>query len=657
MFKNKIIITLVSIVSLLTIFYSARAITMTSDEFLKIVGNNLSGEDFLGLAVYTVSQGGTGTATAPTNGQLLIGNSSGTYDVNTLTAGTNVTISEGDGSITINSTGGGSGSGTVSTSTIPTVGNLAYWTSNSFPSLLGDVATSSLTASAPISLSNPISVIGDSASVLSCASASGSQAGCLASADWTTFNNKWDAIGDISLDKGHFIVGDDSGTAQATSSIFMSSTGNVGIGTVNPAWPLQIAKSGTLVVSASSTDATTNTQAQFQSITDASTMFFTTHAAARTATAYGITLGGWGELSVNNNFGTNKGMIIGSRTNTPIVFGTNALERLRINNTGMIGIGTTTPWGLLSLTNTSATVPSFVVEDSTSPDATPFIIDKDGNVGIGTAIPANQLHVHSISTGGDDLIQMTNADTGITTTDGFIIGIGGTETAYLWNYENTNLRFAVNNAEKMTLQSDGNLGIGDTSPLSLLTVGNGDLFQINSSGAIVAITGLSGATGSYDFGGATSIEIVNGSAPTVDAIGEIALDTTDNQLLIATSTNASFPAVIPLKGKIRFKVASTTEPFFSGFTTGKLIGLPPDSDGYTVTHITCSVWGGTSIVVNVTDGANDSNTATCGTATSTVAFTSNNTFTANEGASVETGTVTGAPNALYVNLTTQTTRE
>jgi hypothetical protein len=41
---------------------------------------------------------------------------------------------------------GGSGTGTVSTSTIPTVGQIAYWTSNGFPSLLGSVATSTLTA-------------------------------------------------------------------------------------------------------------------------------------------------------------------------------------------------------------------------------------------------------------------------------------------------------------------------------------------------------------------------------------------------------------------------------------------------------------------------------------------------------------------------------
>lgn len=42
-------------------------------------------------------------------------------------------------------------------------------------------------------------------------------------------------------------------------------------------------------------------------------------------------------------------------------------------------------------------------------------------------------------------------------------------------------------------------------------------------------------TGSWDFGGATSLEVPNGTAPTVDAAGEIAVDTTADQLKYYTS--------------------------------------------------------------------------------------------------------------------------
>ena len=42
----------------------------------------------------------------------------------------------------------------------------------------------------------------------------------------------------------------------------------------------------------------------------------------------------------------------------------------------------------------------------------------------------------------------------------------------------------------------GNVGIGDTTPLALLTVGNGDLFQVNSSGTIAAVVGIT-SSGNY----------------------------------------------------------------------------------------------------------------------------------------------------------------
>ena len=60
-----------------------------------------------------VDQGGTGQ-TSYTNGQLLIGNTTGnTLAKATLTAGTNITITEGAGSITIAAAAGGDPAGTA----------------------------------------------------------------------------------------------------------------------------------------------------------------------------------------------------------------------------------------------------------------------------------------------------------------------------------------------------------------------------------------------------------------------------------------------------------------------------------------------------------------------------------------------------------------
>lgn len=52
------------------------------------------------------ANGGTGVATAPTNGQLLIGNGTG-YALGTLTAGSGITVTNGAGTITVASTAGG----------------------------------------------------------------------------------------------------------------------------------------------------------------------------------------------------------------------------------------------------------------------------------------------------------------------------------------------------------------------------------------------------------------------------------------------------------------------------------------------------------------------------------------------------------------------
>ncbi len=61
-------------------------------------------------------------------------------------------------------------------------------------------------------------------------------------------------------------------------------------------------------------------------------------------------------------------------------------------NGGLAGFGTSTPYAALSVTNATQG-PSFVVEDQTSPDPTPFIVDPNGRVGIGTSSPASQLSI------------------------------------------------------------------------------------------------------------------------------------------------------------------------------------------------------------------------------------------------------------------------
>ena len=56
------------------------------------------------------------------------------------------------------------------------------------------------------------------------------------------------------------------------------------------------------------------------------------------------------------------------------------------------------------------------------------------------------LHLHKASSGTADgpTIYFTNQQTGVTGADGFTVGINDTSSPYLWNRENTDLRFGTN---------------------------------------------------------------------------------------------------------------------------------------------------------------------------------------------------------------------
>ncbi len=89
-------------------------------------------------------------------------------------------------------------------------------------------------------------------------------------------------------------------------------------------------------------------------------------------------------------------------------------------------------------------------------------IDSSGNVGIGTASPESNLHVYTpsgqanikIQSGSNDAVFFANA----------AVNFG------IWGFDNTRLSLGTNSTERVSITGDGNVGIGTTSPSGALHV-------------------------------------------------------------------------------------------------------------------------------------------------------------------------------------------
>ena len=123
-----------------------------------------------------------------------------------------------------------------------------------------------------------------------------------------------------------------------------------------------------------------------------------------------------------------------------------------------------------------------------------MVIKSDGKVGIGTTAPTNVLHIAQADT-SSTYISFTNSTTGHAGTDGFFIGVngGGTAPVNLWNLENTAMRFATNDTQRMTILGNGKVGIGTSAPNTHLEVSDGvPTFRLNSTEGNVGDTDILG---------------------------------------------------------------------------------------------------------------------------------------------------------------------
>jgi hypothetical protein len=158
---------------------------------------------------------------------------------------------------------------------------------------------------------------------------------------------------------------------------------------------------------------------------------------------------------------------------------------------------------LLTLTNTTTGV-SFRVNDQLS-DPSPFVVDTDGQVGIGTASPGTTLDVNgALTQRGVSSPGVSAASTGRIYFDStlgkfrvseagnaYVDLVSGASTTFnfggntfgalatLGTNDNFNLAFETNNSVRMTVETTGDVGIGTTNPA----------YRLDVNGAIRSSTG------------------------------------------------------------------------------------------------------------------------------------------------------------------------
>jgi hypothetical protein len=261
-------------------------------------------------------------------------------------------------------------------------------------------------------------------------------------------------------------------------------------------------------------------------------------------------------------------------------------ERMRLTAGGALGLGTSSPselltlsssgttgtavrientstggynWGIYSVGSAASLAPvgSLAFRDSTN-GATRLVIDSSGNVGVGTTSPGASLHVAGAITSaptGSGLLAGINSNYGqakLYGSTGGILDFGASgadaNARLLVNNSDSALQFYTNNAgslaERMRLDSSGRLGVGTSSVrgTSLLDA-RGDI-SFGSNATYYGLLSYNAATGHIETTSSDGgFKWIRQSGPatsmTLDSSGRLGIGTTSPQeeLHISSASN------------------------------------------------------------------------------------------------------------------------
>jgi hypothetical protein len=218
-------------------------------------------------------------------------------------------------------------------------------------------------------------------------------------------------------------------------------------------------------------------------------------------------------------------------------------------------------------------------------------IDSSGRVGIGVSSPAKALSVYA----ADGYIQMLNASTGTATGDGAFIGVeGGTTALRIVNQENDVMSFSTNGLanERMRIDASGRVLIGLTSPNA-----SGANFQVSSGISFPATQSASSDANTLDdYEEGTWTPSIGGNATYSNQVGRY--------IKIGNQVFAHFAIGITLQGTGSTLSAISGLPFASGIASQNCSNLTWSGFGVAMTYGVYYVGsGGTTLNLSYTTGS------------------------------------------------------